>query len=345
MALLEIVESTQIVSFITFVYGAAAVLYWADWVFEKPVLSRSATWLMLIGFLGNTAGIVLRWIESHQMGIGRAPFTNLYESLVFFAWTIAILYLVIEKQYKVRSLGAFAAPLAFLALAYAALQNKAIMPLMPALKSNWLIAHVITCFLGYAAFAVAFGLAVIYLIKSRDAGLSWLAGALAGIAATILTVIFTGYQTDSFWTLAGAGFFIGAGVALGAGFATSAVVNLVKKSDPEGKGRVNKMLPDLGVLDELTYQTILFGFMFLTAGIITGSVWANSAWGRYWSWDPKETWSLITWLIYGAMIHSRLVRGWRGRRTVYLSLFGFGAVLFTYFGVNTLLKGLHSYAT
>ncbi|MBI9073951.1 MAG: c-type cytochrome biogenesis protein CcsB [Desulfatibacillum sp.] len=345
MVLPEFLESSLVLSVVTFIYGAAAVLYWANWIFEKPVLGRSATWLMVIGFLGNTGGIALRWVETYVQGHGRAPFTNLYESLVFFSWTIALLYLVIEKQHKIRSLGAFAAPLAFLALAYAALQNKDIMPLMPALKSNWLIAHVMTCFLGYAAFAVAFGLAVIYLLKARDKGLAWLIGAIFGIGAATLAVTVTGMKTDSFWTLAGSGFFIGAGGALAAGFLTATIINLIKQNDPEGQGRLTKMLPDLGVMDELTYQTILFGFMFLTAGIITGAVWANSAWGRYWSWDPKETWSLITWLIYATMIHARLVRGWRGRRTIYLSLVGFSAVLFTYFGVNTLLKGLHSYAT
>jgi len=87
----------------------------------------------------------------------------------------------------------------------------------------------------------------------------------------------------------------------------------------------------------------MFGFLFLTIGIITGAVWANSAWGRYWGWDPKETWSLITWFIYASLLHARMMRGWRGRRIAYLSIVGFVAVLFTYFGVNY-LPGLHSYA-
>jgi cytochrome c-type biogenesis protein CcsB len=104
------------------------------------------------------------------------------------------------------------------------------------------------------------------------------------------------------------------------------------------------MIPDTRMLDEFNYQLILFGFLWLSLGIITGSVWANSAWGSYWSWDPKETWSLITWLIYAAMLHARSVKGWRGNRVAWLSLLGFGCVLFTYFGVNFLLSGLHSYA-
>jgi cytochrome c-type biogenesis protein CcsB len=216
------------------------------------------------------------------MGFGHAPLSNLYESLIFFAWTIALIYLFIEWRYQNRVIGTFCAPLAFLTMAYASLSpnvSDRIQPLIPALKSNWLIAHVITCFIGYGAFAVAFGVSIMYLIKSR-------------------------------------------------------------KGEDES-GLVGRF-PSTAVLDELTHQLGMFGFLFLSAGIITGAVWANSAWGRYWGWDPKETWSLITWFIYAALLHARMMRGWRGRRIAWLSIVGFGAVLFTYFGVN-LLPGLHSY--
>jgi len=155
---------------------------------------------------------------------------------------------------------------------------------MPALKSNWLIAHVFTCFVGYAAFAISFGVSIMYLIKG-DRGKAKAGGNDQGLLAK---------------------------------------------------------LPSVAVLEELIHQMVLFGFLFLTIGIITGSVWANSAWGRYWGWDPKETWSLITWFIYAALLHFRLMRGWRGKRIAILSVVGFLAVMFTYFGVN-LLPGLHSY--
>jgi cytochrome c-type biogenesis protein CcsB len=95
-------------------------------------------------------------------------------------------------------------------------------------------------------------------------------------------------------------------------------------------------------MDELTHQLVMFGFLFLSAGIISGAVWANSAWGRYWGWDPKETWSLVTWFVYATLLHARFMRGWRGNRIAVLSIAGFLAVLFTYFGVNY-LPGLHSY--
>jgi cytochrome c-type biogenesis protein CcsB len=193
-----------------------------------------------------------------------------------------LIYLVIERKVGNRIIGAFTTPIAFLVMAYASLSSNIsdrIQPLLPALKSNWLIAHVITCFIGYAAFAIAFGLSIMYLIRQGD------------------------------------------------------------------ETRQNGLLarfPNSNVIDELTQQMVMFGFLFLSAGIITGAVWANSAWGRYWGWDPKETWSLITWFIYATLLHAKLMRGWHGRRIAYLSLIGFLAVMFTYFGVNY-LPGLHSY--
>ncbi len=275
--------SSTILSIVTFVYGLAAFLYLAGWVFEKPLAGRMGTWTSVIGAAGNAAGIILRWVESYRMGIGHAPLSNLYESLVFFSCVLAIIYLVVEWRTGSRVISAFTAPLACLAMAYASLSpniSDRIQPLIPALKSNWLIAHVITCFIGYAAFAVAFGLSIMYLFK--------------------------------------------------------------QEGDDAGQEGLSARLPSRAVLDELSHRMVMFGFLFLTTGIITGAVWANSAWGRYWGWDPKETWSLITWFIYATLLHARLMRGWHGKRIAVLSIVGFMAVMFTYFGVN-LLPGLHSY--
>ncbi|MFC1798969.1 c-type cytochrome biogenesis protein CcsB [Thermodesulfobacteriota bacterium] len=275
-------NSSLIFSITTFIYGLAAFLYLAAWVFKKETPGMVASWTAILGITANTLGIILRWVESYQLNIGHAPFSNLYESLVFFSWTIMAVYLFVEKKYQTRTIGVFAAPLAFLALAYASLSTSSkIQPLLPALKSNWLIAHVIACFIGYAAFAIAFGISLMYLLKQKDS---------------------------------------------------------------EGNNALLSRFPELHVLDELTHQMVMFGFLFLSIGIITGAVWANSAWGRYWGWDPKETWSLITWFVYATLLHARLMRGWRGRRIAVLSLIGFLAVLFTYFGVNY-LPGLHSYGT
>jgi cytochrome c-type biogenesis protein CcsB len=120
---------------------------------------------------------------------------------------------------------------------------------------------------------------------------------------------------------------------------------LLKRLDEsESKTGFLRLIPSGPVLDELSYQMVIVGFLMLTIGILTGAVWAHTAWGTYWSWDPKETWSLITWLVYAALLHSRTVRGWKGKRLAIFSIIGFGCVLFTYFGVNY-LPGLHSYAT
>jgi cytochrome c-type biogenesis protein CcsB len=274
--------SSQLLSIATFVFALAAFFYLAALIFAKPKLTLPARWIVAAAVGVTTVGILLRWVESYQMGIGHAPLSNLYESLVFFSWTAGVIYLFLELKYKNALIGAFVTPIAFLSMAYASMSpniNDRIQPLVPALKSNWLIAHVATCFFGYAAFAVAFGMSIMYLVKARN---------------------------------------------------------------PEKSTGMIGHIPKLGVLDQLTQRMVLFGFLFLTVGIITGSVWANSAWGSYWSWDPKETWSLITWFVYAALLHARLMRGWEGKQIAFLSILGFAAVLFTYFGVN-LLPGLHSY--
>ena len=102
-------------------------------------------------------------------------------------------------------------------------------------------------------------------------------------------------------------------------------------------------LPALDMLDNLNYRAISFGFPLLTLGIITGSIWAEYAWGTYWNWDPKQTWSLIVWLFYAAMLHGRITVGWRGRKAAYLAIIGFAGVIFTFAGVNLLLQGRHAF--
>jgi cytochrome c-type biogenesis protein CcsB len=273
--------SSEIFSIVTYIYGLATLLYVFSWIFKKELPGKIGTAVTTIAVLGNLTGISLRWIESYQMGIGHAPLSNLYESLTFFAMVIAITHLFIEFRNKFRFIGVVASPISLLAMSYASLPgvDDAIQPLIPALQSNWLITHVMACFVGYSAFAIAFGISIMFLLKPSDEKIQ------TGVVSRI---------------------------------------------------------PDSGILDNLTHQMVMFGFLFLSAGIITGAVWANQAWGRYWGWDPKETWSLITWLVYATLLHARLMRGWKGKRIAVLSCIGFFAVIFTYFGVN-LLPGLHSY--
>jgi cytochrome c-type biogenesis protein CcsB len=124
------------------------------------------------------------------------------------------------------------------------------------------------------------------------------------------------------------------------------VMYLIQEHQLKSKkmGAITKRLPPLNLLADLSYQSLKFGFPLLTLGIITGAVWAEYAWGRYWNWDPKETWSLITWFLYAALLHQRLTVGWRGRKAAIMAIAGFLAVLFTFLGVNLLLPGLHSYS-
>jgi len=275
--------NTVILSWVTFIYFGSAIFYIFKMVTGKEFWGSLASIIAFIGLIVQTVGLILRWFESYKMGIGHAPLSNLYESLIFFSWTIVLLYLIIEWRIKSKNLGAFVMPFAFFSIAYASFSpnvNARIQPLIPALQSNWLISHVITCFFGYAALTIACGLGFMYLLKGLEKG--------------------------------------------------------------EKPRLFFRLLPGREIVDELTYHSVVIGFIFLTLGIITGSVWAYSAWGSYWSWDPKETWSLITWLIYAAMLHSRFVHGWRGKRMAIMSIIGFASVLFTYFGVNY-LPGLHSY--
>jgi len=124
------------------------------------------------------------------------------------------------------------------------------------------------------------------------------------------------------------------------------VMYLIQEHQLKSKkiGAITKRLPSLNVLDDLNYQSLTYGFPLLTLGIITGAVWAENAWGRYWGWDPKETWSLITWFLYAALLHQRLTVGWRGRKAAIMAIVGFMAVLFTFLGVNLILPGLHTYS-
>ncbi len=279
-------NSSQLLGVSTLGFLLASMLYIGALIFRAKTASLVASILTLLTFLVLTGGIGLRWYESYQMGFGHAPLSNMYESLVFFAWSIVIFYLVLEFKFKNRILGAFAIPFAFVSMAYASFAkgiNQEIAPLIPALQSNWLIAHVMTCFIGYAAFAVACGLGIMYLLKSDG-----------------------------------------------------------KKEKTTG---LIGTLPPLKIIDDIIHKTIIFGFLWLSVGIITGAIWANSAWGTYWSWDPKETWSLITWFVYAATLHARFTRGWTGKRIAWLAIIGFISVIFTYFGVNFLLAGLHSYGS
>jgi len=281
--------SLHLFNIVTVAYFASMVLFVVYLATRSRNIALGANVLAWSGFVAHTAAIGLRWYESYQVpgGVGHAPLSNLYESVVFFAWTILLIYILIDLKYRQRAVGAFVIPFAFLGMTWAQLRlEDAIEPLVPALQSNWLTYHVITCFLGYAAFAVACGVSIMYLIK---------------------------------------------------------VGKEKARPDDSPAGGVLALFPNTRVLDDLNYKAIMIGFPLLSLGIITGAAWANYAWGTYWSWDPKETWSLIVWFIYAAFLHARFTRGWVGKKAAVLSITGFAATIFCYLGVNLVLSGLHSY--
>lgn len=216
-----------------------------------------------LGLLSHCAYFWFRWSSA-----GFLPLSNLFESLVFFSFSVVILYFIFGRKLSVKYFHALVALVAFLILGYASRQPSSIAPLMPALRSNWLTIHVATCFLGYAGFTLAFVMSWIILFKRNSN------------------------------------------------------------------------------LEDFVDSTIKFGVLFLFLGIATGAVWANQAWGTYWSWDPKETWSLITWMVYGVyLVHARWFNF--GRKTkALMSMLGFAFVIMTYLGVNYLpsaSQSLHTY--
>lgn len=346
-------------------YITAMMIYIAYVAFKKTQIGIAATVVTVAGFVLQTLAIVLRWKEFADlsgMGLIRsAPMTNLYESLIFFVWCLILAYLIIEFRYKNRSFGAFITPIAGLALAFIDLYgiSKDIQPLVPALKSNWLLAHVSMSFIAYAAFSVSFSTGIMYLImttEKRDepAYIFWTL--TVGAFAVLLIAMGVDFLTfhvrvrpevfihDYLFRTS----FLHPSLAVNAAsyILSLAVLLLLWRFGHILKSVLSKFSITPDMLDEITYKSIAVGFpIFTLGGLIFGAIWADQAWGVYWSWDPKETWSLITWFIYAFYLHGRMIRGWRGRKVAIVSVVGFMAVLFTYLGVNLLLSGLHSYGS
>jgi len=339
-----------------FLYLAAMVFYLAYLVFRNEKIGKLGTLAVYAGFIMHTVHLGVRWWESYQLGedIGHIPISNLFESMSFGAWTIILIYMIIEKKYNNRSFGVFVTPVALLAMAYIGFApnvGKEIEPLVPALQSYWLHIHVITSFLGYAAFAISFGVSLMYLIintEKRDSVYQFWTMCIGTLIALIVVLGIDGLTlSEAGGSHTFQGTFRNTSTAVQAiSFAgLAAVLVLSWLSGMRIRQRLLSFANSSEMLDEVGYKTIAIGFPLLTLGIITGAVWANEAWGTYWSWDPKETWSLITWLFYAAYLHARYTRGWRGARAAILSIVGFLAVVFTYLGVNLLLSGLHAYGS
>jgi cytochrome c-type biogenesis protein CcsB len=264
---------------------------------------RSSTAVRLLVAGANlclTAQLVLRWWDS-----GHFPISNLYESLCFLAWGCTLTQLLVERSWPSPLVPAAATPMALGCVAFASfalpdrLQEAS--PLVPALRSSWLVMHVSVIMISYAALLV---------------------GSLLSLA-----VLFTDRQN----TLELRSSSIGSGGYRQAQLATPQLQ------------LSSVAMPAVEQLDSLSYRTITVGFLLLSVGLVSGAVWANEAWGSWWSWDPKETWALICWLVYAAYLHTRLIRGWQGRKPALVAAAGLVVIVVCYIGVNLMGIGLHSY--
>jgi len=436
MAFLNVVKSGNLLNEANLLYAAlifyagAGALYLGFGVTGTASYVRFASLATWAGLLANTGAVAHRWYEA-----GHPPFASVYEMLLSFVWTLAVLTLIAEKRYGVKVIGTVTMPVAIVGVVLMQLLRSDVKPLVPALQSTWLHVHVTLAMLAYAACALSFALAMMFLIQDKMKTETFLAATslfttatylgiltrfekwgglslaawnpeekseiflakgmrlfvvipdlgwlmllvLAAVAAPVALYAISRWKKDEgFIELANRSVFLGILLQVLAlvFFLIRARDGRYGSLDAEGlfptslaaspfilsgliggifvsllyllllwrREDLERMLPSADVLDQLTYRTIAIGFPLLTLMIAAGAYWANRAWGSYWSWDPKETWAAITWLVYALYLHLRITRGWRGRRAAYFAILGFAVVMFTFFGVTYLLRGLHAYA-
>jgi len=436
MAFLNVVKTGNLLSEANLLYAAlvfyagAGALYLGFGVTGVDSYVKFASISTWAGLIANTAAIAHRWYEA-----GHPPFASVYEMLLSFVWTLAALTLIAEKRYGVKVIGTVTMPVAIVGVVLMQLLRTDVKPLVPALQSTWLHVHVTLAMLAYAACALSFALAMMFLIQDKMKTETFLAATslfVTGIYAGILTRFekWGGLSVIAWNPVEKSEVFLGRGVRLFvtipdlgwlmmlvlAAVAAPFVLYLIahwKKTgnfmvvanravfvsillqglalvffllrardgryaslDADGlfptslaaspfilsglvggifasllyllllwrRTDLERLLPPAEVLDRITYKTIGIAFPLLTLMIAAGAYWANRTWGSYWSWDPKETWAAITWLVYAGYLHMRITRGWRGRRAAYFAILGFAVVMFTFFGVTYLLPGLHAYA-
>jgi len=291
------------------------ILYWVNLIISQNLaLAKIArfgsivTNILLFFILG------LRWIVA-----GYFPLSNLYESLLFLTWMLLTIYLYLEYKTKSKLIGSSLIPIALLIDGFANLtlpiEMQKASPLVPALQSNWLMMHVSMMMLSYATLIIGSLLSILFLVisKGQEVDFNLLENSKLSLQKSnnlIVNNTALAYEQISF-------------------LPTSTIQN--------------SKLKLLQSIDNWSYRVIGLGFPFLTIGIIAGGVWANEAWGAFWSWDPKETWALITWLVFASYLHSRITKGWEGKKTAILGSLGFFVIWICYLGVNLLGKGLHSY--
>jgi cytochrome c-type biogenesis protein CcsB len=284
--------------------------------FHYLAFRRKPVWVVAIG--ATCVGLVahLLSIVGRGAAAGRIPLGNMYEYSLLLSFLVVLAYLLfVEGAAKVRTLGGFVLSFAVITMAVAVLfLYVGPEPLIPALNSYWREIHVSSMIVSSSLLALGSVITILYLAKERRE---------RRLAASVPPIM-------------------GGSVGL-----EDAPPHFEAGADepaaPSGPIR-RGLLPSAATLDRLAYRMIAFGFPIWTFGIITGAIWAESAWSRYWGWDPKETWSFITWVVFAGYLHARATSGWKGRRAAVVALVGFASLLVTYYAVNLWIVGLHSYA-
>ena len=288
----------------------AMITYWVNLSLfsDSFLVSKIGRFSTIIASLLLFFILCSRWVVA-----GYFPLSNLYESLLFLTWTLLTIYLFIETKTKSKLIGAILIPVAVLINGFANLTLSPEMqkssPLVPALQSNWLMMHVSMMLLSYATLIMGSLLCILFLVisKNKEVDLK----IIDDSSLPLYNIMLDYYEAKL----------------------------LAPSNEISELGKL-KLLQSI---DNWSYRIIGLGFPFLTIGIISGGVWANEAWGSYWSWDPKETWALITWLVFATYLHARITKGWEGKKTAILGGLGFFVIWICYLGVNFLGKGLHSY--
>lgn len=279
------------------------LLYWAKIIFSD------LTYLSVLARLGIifANGLLAILLIERWLSSGHLPFSNLYESFLFLTWNLTFLHIILEQRIRNEWLGTIIAPSALFMQIFAMIalpgEMKQSMFLVPALQSNWLIMHVSMMILSYGALLFGSLLAVTLLI----------------VGYQYIEIQNQNINTDSMY------------------------LNGYNIQMQKNWFLYFRRMCLIDQLDYWSYRAIGIGFILLTIGIISGAVWANEAWGSYWNWDPKETWALITWLIFASYLHTRMVKGWNGQKSAIVATVGLCLVWTCYLGVNLLAKGLHSY--
>jgi cytochrome c-type biogenesis protein CcsB len=301
-----------------FSYIAAMVVSFAYLAFRKERLHTVATTIGVIGLVANGVSIVTRGIAA-----GRTPWGNMYEYSTLITFLVVLGYLwIIEARAKVRTVGGFVYALAVLTMAMAvSFFYVGPTALMPALNSYWRQIHVTSMIVASSLLGIGCLLTIVYLIKASGERRA-LDRLRASQPPPIMGASIDTSDPSAPPDYAGAG------------------------DDPVGSSSSSRKisLPPSATLDVLAYRFIRFGFPVWTFGVICGAIWAQQTWGRYWGWDPKETWSFITWVIFAGYLHARATAGWKGTRAAVVALVGFVSLLVTYYAVNLWIAGLHSYA-